>query len=50
MSANPEELSAWLGKEAGFRQPVHVAQSSDDDLLKELRRGLKEARESRSKG
>lgn len=45
MTALPEELSGWLGKESGTRQPVHVAQSSDDDLLKELRRGLREARQ-----
>jgi len=47
MTANPEELSDWLGKESGTRRPVHVAQSSDDDLLKELRRGLKEVRSLR---
>lgn len=44
MTACPDELSRWLGQEAGAGEPVHVAQEHDEDLLKELRRGLKEAR------
>jgi hypothetical protein len=44
MTAQPEELSKWLGRESGTGEPVHVAQSTDEDLLKELRRGLKAVR------
>ena len=44
MTASSEELSKWLGREAGAGDPVHVAQAKDEDLLKELRRGLKAAR------
>ena len=44
MTASPEELSKWLGREAGAAEPVHVAQSTDEDLVKELRRGLKAVR------
>ena len=44
MTAKPDELSAWLGREAKTGMPVHIVQSSDDDLLADLRRGLKEAR------
>ena len=40
MTAKPEELSKWLGQQSGSSEPVHVAQSQDEDLLKELRRGL----------
>lgn len=49
ITSNPEELSKWLGREAGGGEPVHVAQSTDQDLLKELRRGLKAARSSKKK-
>jgi len=44
MTASSEELSKWLGREARVGEPVHVAQAKDEDLLKELRRGLKAAR------
>jgi hypothetical protein len=44
VTANPEELGKWLARESGTGEPVHVAQSTDEDLLKELRRGLKAAR------
>lgn len=44
MTAKPDELQSWLGKEAKTGAPVHIAQSTDDDLLANLRRGLKEAR------
>jgi hypothetical protein len=43
MTASPEQLSKWLGRESGAREPVHITQAKDDDLLKDLRRGLKEA-------
>lgn len=43
MTASTDQLSAWLGREAGG-DPVHVAQEDDENLLKELRRGLEAAR------
>jgi hypothetical protein len=49
MTAKPEELNKWLGKEAGTKEPVHIAQTSDEDLLKDLRRGLKQARVTKPK-
>jgi hypothetical protein len=49
MTAKPEELSKWLGNEAGAMVPVHIAQSSDEDLLVSLRRGLAEAKGSKRK-
>jgi hypothetical protein len=49
MTASREELSKWLGREAGTREPVHITQSTDTDLLADLRRGLKELRGSRKK-
>ena len=49
MTASRDELSKWLGREAGSRQPVHITQTTDSDLLQDLRRGLKELRGSRKK-
>ena len=49
MTASRDELSKWLGREAGTRQPVHITQTTDEDLLQDLRRGLKELRGSRKK-
>ena len=49
MTASRDELSKWLGREAGTRQPVHITQTTDSDLLGDLRRGLRELRESRKK-
>ena len=49
MTASADELSKWLGRESGVGEPVHVAQEQDEDLLKELRRGLKEAKGARRK-
>jgi len=49
MTASRDELSKWLGREAGTSQPVHITQSTDSDLLADLRRGLKELRGSRKK-
>jgi hypothetical protein len=49
MTASRDELSKWLGREAGAHQPVHITQTSDNDLLADLRRGLKELRGSRKK-
>jgi len=47
MTAIPGELSKWLGRESGTREPVHIAQAGEEDLLGALRSGLKEARSSR---
>lgn len=49
MTANPEDLATWLGKEAGTKAPVHIAQASDEDFLADLRRGLKEVRATKRK-
>lgn len=49
MTASPDELSKWLGAESGAGGPVYVAQESDEDLAKELRRGLKGAKSVRRK-
>jgi hypothetical protein len=38
VTATPEELNNWLGREVGG-EPVHVA-TADLDLSKELKRGL----------
>jgi phage terminase Nu1 subunit (DNA packaging protein) len=46
MIARPGELSRWLGKESR-KEAVHIAQAGDDDMLSELRRALKEAREEK---
>jgi hypothetical protein len=48
MTARPGELSRWLGKESR-KEAVHIAQSSDEDMLSELRRALREARKEKSK-
>lgn len=40
VTAQPDELGAWLGRESGARAPVHIATSADTDLLADLRRGL----------
>jgi hypothetical protein len=44
MTASPEQLDKWLGQEAGAREPVHISQPSDEDLVADLKRGLKQAR------
>jgi hypothetical protein len=44
MTARPEELSKWLAKESGAKADVHITQTSDEDLLAELRRGLQQTR------
>lgn len=49
MTASRDELSKWLGREAGTREPVHITQTTDSDLLADLRRGLKEVRGSGKK-
>ena len=49
MTARPEELAKWLGKEAGTKEPVHIAQPGDEDLLADLRRALRQARTTKHK-
>ena len=44
MAAARDQLREWLGREAGTAAPVHISQSGDQDLLADLRRGLKQAR------
>ena len=46
--ATPEELSRWLGREAGTRQPVRIA-TDNSDLSGDLRRALADARHKRRK-
>lgn len=45
VTASPEELNNWLGRESG--EPVHVA-IEDADLSAELKRGLSYIRRERS--
>lgn len=47
MTAKPEELNQWLSQEGGTKASVHIAQASDEDLLADLRRALKEARSTK---
>ena len=49
LTARPEDLSKWLGKKTGSTGPVHIAQSSDEDLLSDLRRALKQTRTTKRK-
>jgi len=44
MTASAEKLSKWLASESGVKEPVHIAQETEDDLLEDLRRGLKQVR------
>ena len=46
MVASPEELSGWLGREAGVGEPVHIA-TDNADLSTDLRRALANARHQR---
>ncbi len=43
MTASPEELSRYLGREAGLDVPVHIA-SEDMDLSADLKHALSYAR------
>ncbi len=42
VTASPEELRAWLGKESGISAPVHI--SSDQELGTDLKQSLKLAK------
>ena len=44
--ATPEELNRWLGREAGKKEPVHIA-TDNSDLSGDLRRALADARHGR---
>jgi hypothetical protein len=46
MVASPEELSRWLGREAGVGQPVRIP-TDNADLSTDLRRALANARHHR---
>jgi|SRR5882724_11839011 len=39
VSAEPEELTRWVGTEAGKVKPVHIA-SGSEDLVQDLKQGL----------
>jgi hypothetical protein len=41
VETTPEELSRWLGRESGTKEPVRIA-TDDADLSVDLRRGLAE--------
>jgi hypothetical protein len=49
MTAVPAELGEWLGHQSGIKEPVHIVQAGEDDLLKSLRSGLQEARGHKQK-
>ena len=38
MSAAPEELTRWVGTDAGKSKPVHIAR--EENLLADLKEGL----------
>jgi hypothetical protein len=44
-----EELSRWLGKESGTREPVHIV-TDNADLSADLKRGLAELEGKRRTG
>jgi phage terminase Nu1 subunit (DNA packaging protein) len=48
MVASQEELSRWLGRESGAKQPVRIA-TDNADLAGDLRRALADARQRRRK-
>ena len=48
MTASPEELSQYLGREAGVDVPVHIA-NENMDLSVDLKRALSYARHSGKK-
>jgi hypothetical protein len=44
-----EELSRWLGKESGTKEPVRIA-TDDADLSADLKRGLAELKHQKEAG
>ncbi len=49
MTASTEELSRYMGREAGLDVPVHIA-TEDMDLSANLKRALSYARHGRQRG
>jgi hypothetical protein len=49
MTASTEELSRYMGREAGLDVPVHIA-SEDMDLSVDLKRALSYTRHGRKHG
>ena len=49
MTASTEELSRYMGREAGLDVPVHIA-TEDVDLSVDLKRALSYARHGRKHG
>jgi hypothetical protein len=47
VTASPEELNAWLGRQSGLPVPVHIA-GNDQDLSNYLRAGLKQLKKSKA--
>jgi hypothetical protein len=43
VETSPDQLSRWLGRESGTKEPVHIA-TDDADLSADLKRGLAELR------
>jgi hypothetical protein len=39
VTASPEDLNRWLGRESGLSEPAHIA-GNESDLSAELKRGL----------
>ena len=46
--AEPEELTRWVGTDAGRVKPVHIA-SEDENLVEDLKQGLKFLKGKRGK-
>jgi phage terminase Nu1 subunit (DNA packaging protein) len=44
--ASPEELTAWVGTEAGKHEPLHIA-GEGEDLIADLKQGLSYVRQQR---
>lgn len=42
--ASPADLSDWLARESGSREPVHIVAETDADLSAELKRSLSAAK------
>jgi hypothetical protein len=49
VTASRDELRQWLGREAGTLESVHIAQTSDRDLIADLRRSVTEMRVGRKR-
>jgi len=46
--AEPEELTQWVGTDAGRVRPVHIA-NEDENLIEDLKQGLKFVKRKRNK-